>query len=180
MALSCFLLLRILRVAVSSNSGLRLLPLLCWNAINRWGFRKTHHFCHRSLEWMLCTFWTIVQFRHIFSFYYLSHLLRKDKPCALISAVLTCSGLQVSLALRSPHRCFLPLSLRPRRWLRPQTSHNSRVTPQSPSLSSLSTTHFPVNRNLSSMSLLRCSSIKHGNNKYQRIWKKNSNSNWDD
>ena len=107
MALSCFLLLRILRVAVSSNSGLRLLPLLCWNAINRWGFRKTHHFCHRSLEWMLCTFWTIVQFRHIFSFYYLSHLLRKDKPCALISAVLTCSGLQVSLALLSPHRCFL-------------------------------------------------------------------------
>ena len=99
MALSCFLLLRILRVAVSSNSGLQ----LCWNAINRWGFRKTHHFCHRSLEWMLCTFWTIVQFRHIFSFYYLSHLLRKDKPCALISAVLTCSGLQVSLALRSLH-----------------------------------------------------------------------------
>ncbi len=69
MALSCFLLLRILRVAVSRNSGLQLLQVLCWNAINSWGFRKTHHFCHHcSREWTLCTFWTIVQCRHIFHF----------------------------------------------------------------------------------------------------------------
>ena len=68
MALSCFLLLTILRVAVSSNSRLQLLLHLCSNAINRWGFGKPHHFCHCSHEWMLCTLWIIVKSRPLTHF----------------------------------------------------------------------------------------------------------------
>lgn len=165
MALSCFLLLR---VAVSSKSRLQLLPLLCWNAINRWGFRKTHHFFHCSHEWMLYTFWFFVKCRHIFPFYYLSHLLRKDKPCALIPAVLTCSGLQVSPALCSPHRCFLsslcPSAPAAGSGLRPLTTPVSHPS-HPPSLLSLlhNSQSTETSAPCHSSDTLLC--IKHGNNK---------------
>ena len=169
MALSCFLLLRILRVAVSSNSRLQLLLHLCLNAINRWGFGKPHHFCHCSHEWMLCTLWIIVKSRPLTHFPFIISAIYSER-ISPARWFLQCWHALVSRfpgsPLSTPVFPLLPLFLRPRRWLRPQTSHNSRVTPQSPSLSSLSTTQFPVNRNLSSMSLIWGSSIKHGNKKH--------------